>query len=514
MLSKTKKQFISLYHIDNQVKVGYQVYEKNKLVINQNSAILSSKDKLPKELEMIFVAKQNEIKESYVSTLINCVNEKIIPKSQNFNTENFASIALSDEYNVVVPKLEIVKVAHFFGNAGVDFIFSPLQILHSLFLENPSNDTLNVLLYGDKIIFLMLNKNDSINYGTDYLTKFSEVSQSEYFDDEIGEQKLYNEIYYLEVLSKISIFLDSISSKVSKVSIFYDLKQLSNENLSSLESFFDIEISYKKANILDHLLDFSMSKEKYKSYILPRQKKISNTLTLGILGAIASGIVAFGLVYFINSFLDSPKPKITQSAKPKIITASLPNHVIQNQKIVDELNFIFESIPLNVTLNSVTINSKGSVFECEFITQKTYQAQMQKHLLSYYGNSKVEFKRENGELLGVIANDVKPDFNSTEPNLQVYKYSKKFDAKSALATFENLLPKNGQISLQAQMDDGKFQTFAYNANFVITSPKEFFDFIDALNKSGYSILLSEPTSFVKAENGIEIKTMILFNQAK
>ena len=169
---------------------------------------------------------------------------------------------------------------------------------------------------------------------------------------------------------------------------------------------------------------------------------------------------------------------------------------------------------MNVTLNSVTINSKGSVFECEFITQKTYQAQMQKHLLSYYGNSKVEFKRENGELLGVIANDVKPDFNSTEPNLQVYKYSKKFDAKSALATFENLLPKNGQISLQAQMDDGKFQTFAYNANFVITSPKEFFDFIDALNKSGYSILLSEPTSFVKAENGIEIKTMILFNQAK
>lgn len=31
MLSKTKKQFISLYHIDNQVKVGYQVYEKTNL---------------------------------------------------------------------------------------------------------------------------------------------------------------------------------------------------------------------------------------------------------------------------------------------------------------------------------------------------------------------------------------------------------------------------------------------------------------------------------------------------
>lgn len=514
MLSKTKKQFISLYHIDNQVKVGYQVYEKNKLVVNQNSSLLSSKEKLPKELEMIFASKQNEIKESYISTLINCTNEKIIPKSDGFNEDNFASSYLNDEYNVIVPKLEIVKVAHFFGNAGIDFIFSPLQVLHSLFLENPSHDTLNVLLYGDKILLLMINKNNSINYGIDYLTKFSEISESEYFDGELNEQKLFDEIYYLEVLAKISLFLNSISLSVSKISIFYDLKQFSNDDLSKLQDFFNIEVTYKKANISDRLLEFSMSKDKHKSYILPRHKKSSNTLTLGILGSVVSGILVFGLVYFINAVFNSSEPQKTEISKPKQLMSDLPNHLIQNQKLVGELNFLFETIPLNVTLNSVTINSKGSVLECEFATKQSYKTQMQKNLLRFYKISKVEFRPENGDALGVVVNEEKIDLNATAESFQVYKYPKKFDTKTAQATFATLLPNNAKVSLQAQMDEGKFQTFAYDVNFVVTSPKEFFDFVDSISKIGYSILLSEPVSFIKAENGIEIKTMILFNQPK
>lgn len=513
MFSKQKQQFISLYQVDNQLKIGYQVYERHKLLINQTSSVLSSKERLPKELEMIFEAKQSEIKESYISTLIDCKSEKLILATQTFDSDKFAMIELSDEYKIIAPKIEVVKTAHFFANAGIDYVFSPAQILRNLFLEHPSNDTLNILLLNDKIHIMHISKDNKIIYVTEKMTKFSDISKSEFFDSEINEQKLYDEIYYLEILAKISSVIEANQLNIYKLSIYYDIKQLSSADLQNFEDYFAVATSYKKANILDSILHLITSKQKHKSYVIPRSKKSSKVLAIGIIGAIFSGMLAFFAVYFVNAMFENEPVKKVQ-AKPIVKTAILPSHKTINESLIKELNFLFDSIPASATLNSVVINSKGSVLECDFANKIAYQKEMNGRLLLFYQKSKIDYKSAKSPYFAIVANEVKLDANMTAGQTKEYKYEKKYDEQTAQKIISGLLSKNAKIEFQTQMDNTKFSTFVYKVQFLITSPKEFFDFVESLNRLNYSIHLSEPVSFSKSENGIEIQTMVLFNQAK
>ena len=513
MFSKQKQQFISLYQVDNQLKIGYQVYERHKLLINQTSSVLSSRDRLPKELEMIFESKQSEIKESYISTLLDCKAEKLIRSNEAYDTEKYAIIELSDEYNVIVPKIEVVKTAHFFANAGIDYVFSPAQVLRNLFLENPSNDTLNILLLNDKIHIMHISKDNRIIYVTEKMTKFADVSKSEFFDSEINEQKLYDEIYYLEILAKISSVVELNQLNVYKLSIFYDIKQLSSSDLKNLEDYFAVATSYKKANILDSILHLVTSKQKHKSYVIPRSKKASKVLAIGIVGAILSGIMAFFAVYFVNMMFESEPQKKIQP-KQQVQIATLPNHKAINDALIKELNFLFDSIPMSATLNSLVINSKGSVLECDFANKTAYQVDMNKRLLLFYQKSKIDYKSTKSPYFAIVANETKLDANTTKDKSKEYKFEKKYDAQASEKILSGLLSQNARIEFQTQVDNAKFSTFVFKVQFLITSPKEFFDFVESLNKLNYSVHLSEPVSFSKSQNGIEIQTMVLFNQVK
>ena len=462
---------------------------------------------------MIFESKQNEIKESYISTLLDCKSEKLIHSDESYDTEKYAMIELSDEYNVIVPKIDVVKTAHFFANAGIDYVFSPAQVLRNLFLENPSNDTLNILLLNDKVHIMHISKDNKIIYVTEKMTKFADVSKSEFFDSEINEQKLYDEIYYLEILAKISSVVELNQLNVYKLSIYYDIKQLSSSDLKNLEDYFAVATSYKKANILDSILHLVTSKQKHKSYVIPRSKKASKVLAIGIVGAILSGILAFFVVYFVNMMFEGePQKRIQPKQQAQI--ATLPNHKLINEALIKELNFLFDSIPASATLNSLVINSKGSVLECDFANKTAYQADMYKRLLLFYQKSKIDYKSAKSPYFAIVANETKLDGNLTKDKNKEYKFEKNHDAQDSEKILSGLLSQNARIEFQTQIDNIKFSTFIFKVQFLITSPKEFFDFVESLNRLNYSVHLSEPVSFSKSQNGIEIQTMVLFNQSK
>lgn len=507
-----EQQFITLYQTENQIKVGYKVFDKDKLLINQNSTVLSNKDKLPKELELIFQSKAKEIKNSFISTIISSTKEQLINSKDSYNSEDYLACDLNDDYKIIVPKEEISKIESYFGLATVDYIFSPIQILYQHFLDNPSTDTLTIFLFDDKLYALYIDKSGTIKYFFEKMTDFLELSKSNFYENEIKEQKLYDEIYYLEVFSKIKEIIKQLNIRINKISIYYDVKQLSPDDIFNLKKSFAIDISYKNGNILETLFFLSQTNHKSKSYIQPKLKKKSNFIFVAAAGVLITLGIAGSLVYYFDG-ADTPKPKKQVAETIKYLKASLPNHTIINERLIKEINFVFESIPQEATLKDVNITEVGSKLNCEFAKKDIFTSQLKDRFALFYKNTNVNFSSSKAPFTGTIINDIKHD--NILPSVKAtkdYQYTNTILTEDATKIITTSSIPNSTVTFENIYNSTTYQTFNYRIKSIVVSPKEFFDFVDVLNKSKYSINITYPISFKRSKNGIEIDMKVQFNQ--
>ncbi|MEZ4693387.1 MAG: hypothetical protein R2837_05205 [Aliarcobacter sp.] len=136
---------------------------------------------------------------------------------------------------------------------------------------------------------MILNKSGIIAFHeTVDLPTFESVKKTHFYEDDLEGQKLFDEIYYLELNEIIHKILDEFYSKkndvfVEKVSILYVVKQLTNENIEQLSEDLMLKVEHQPINVDEEIFELSRDKHLKKSFIKPRKKKkkeISNICIL------------------------------------------------------------------------------------------------------------------------------------------------------------------------------------------------------------------------------------------
>ena len=118
----------------------------------------------------------------------------------------------------------------------------------------------------------------------------------------------------------------------------------------------------------------------------------------------------------------------------------------------------------------------------------------------------------------------KPTYNAIISSTQILP--QKLSAKQIQPNYkkDNLISKNQVVEqIKAFLPEGttivfkskrksKFTTFNFNVVTILKTPKEFFDFVEQLNKKNYSLNIAYPIEFSQTSKGLETTFNIKFHQ--
>ena len=90
-------------------------------------------------------------------------------------------------------------------------------------------------------------------------------------------QKLFDEVYALEVYELVKetieeFYLTSKNMFIEKISIIYNLKLISDEQIAKMSDDFMMPITYHPISVDEELFELSKDSHTQKSFIKPRKK--------------------------------------------------------------------------------------------------------------------------------------------------------------------------------------------------------------------------------------------------
>lgn len=522
----SKKQYINVVANSKQLKIDHRIIEDSKIITNEQSTFLFDGENIPEDALFKLQSLQKNIEESYVTTLLNDPSIKIIDKT-----------ALSDLQYANLNSTKIItcdtnilfEIHHRFEKSGIDFIFSPFSILNLHIEPTLHPNKINALILENSFYILITNGTGEIVYSDlKSLTSFEKIGESDFYENEVIRQKLFDEVYLLEVLDYLNAAMTdyyqtagSKSEFIQSIDILYTLKQLSQNQINLLKEELMMDVNYQQISVDESLYELAKKeKDKYASFIYKRDKKTKSkrlNWTLALAGTTAAAAVVF---YFINISNDLNVPSQThtdtipsQKTIKQESIINLPNHIRKNSQIHNQVITIFDMIPYNVLLQELSINKDDSTIIAEFLEKDTYIKDIQPKLLELYKTSEISFKDDKAKILtGIIKNDQPKEFkNSTKhikPKYIIDEFITKERVKEQITA---LMPKNSIIKYQSKFKSNTI-TFNYLVNTVINSPVEFFSILEEMNKELYSINISYPINFRKTAEGIEIEFNLQFHQ--
>jgi hypothetical protein len=521
-------QYVNIKQYDNQLKIDNQVLKGGKIIKSDNASFFTE-DTLSNDSIYKLNILQKNIYKTYLTTICESPNQKVVKSDEFFDT-NFEIRRLNPTHSIAIPKVEIQNKFEYFNDTGCDYIFSPFSILNNHIISHGANaNSLNILILNNKVYALVLDNNKKTVYGSiRTLTSFSDIKESELLDSNLDVQKQFDQMHLVEIEEAITSIMNEFYEQseneifCESVAIFYTLKQLTDQQLSILQDNIMLEIEYSKLNFNDYL--FSLSKQSNASrlsFITPREKKKNGSILkwLFIISIIAGGIFA-ALNYMQEQekikqeHLESKKrEKLLEEQKIKLKSVKLPNHRVQNDKISSVVLNIFDIIPYNAVLNEIQLQKKDSTFVCNLLIDGIFQKDMQPKLLKLYKKSEIILTQDNKPTFNIIvSNSGLLEQNLSIKPVQPNYRKNKFVAKDTLIQqIEAFLPKNSKVSFKSKYRS-KFLTYNLNVEAIFQEPKEFFTFIEELNKKSYSIILKYPIEFAKTKKGIETTFKLQFNQ--
>ena len=522
-----ESQFISVLRFDNQVKLDYKKLKNDNLEKSDESTFIIYDEILSKEIALKLNTWQKDITNTYISTLCLCDDEKIIRKT-NKKVNDFSKAALNEKLEVALRSSKLFEVKHYFEFTGLDYVFSPFQVLNLHLEQNPQSNSLIVLTINNFVYLVIVDELNKIVYNKICKTStFSDIKESKFYNSEVVGQKLYDEIYALELQNYISETLKDYYSKnnnhfIEKIDILYSIKQLSDEQIQQIEDDILISVHYHYISLKESLYELSRSaNSKALSYVKPRTKKKSSSFKWLLVGLLSLGLISGVAFYYkdeLNKLLESKKEIKNQSVekkqtKKKEITL-LPNHVAINKTIKDDVKSLLDVIPYDMTLDSLDLKRNNSTLAGKMITPDSYIKDIQPKLLNMYKYSNIQVKDSKNVALDVIIynNEVitnqKRYANLTQPD---YLKDGFMPIKRVTEQLKIILPNSAVINFDSSFKL-KITTYNYRVNMIIQTPKEFYMLLDDLNKEMYSINIAYPIVFLKNENGIEVDFGLQFNQ--
>ena len=535
MFNKNKKQYINILQQNKQLKITYKITQDDKILKKEQSSFLMTQDELPKDAKFKINALQKDIPHTYISAFVEN-SKQAITSLNKLDTISYDVVKIGNAHSVTIPKNDINLLKKFYKDTGIDFILSPFTVIEEYVKEEGKINSLNFFVYNNIIYALVYNKNKEIVYSqTKVLTSFESTQDETFLEDDIVGQKLYEELNFLEIQEFLKETVEKYYASTEEVDflehmdMICTLRPMSAEQIELLETILMIPISYKIISLDEYMDEFSQRKDsKSHNFINVRIKKeqrnpyfwiILTFLTVGII----AGILTTQFIpkeekqvkiEKVTVKKTPPKPLKQKTVPAELSMISLPDHIKRNTATVQNIKMLFDVLPYDAILKDIEINKNSSTYVSNFITTSNSLEDMQSKLNNIYTTSKVLLKHKNQVTVNtIIQNDTLLEAYDFTKDIQNIDY-KKFDflsSSKATEYLKSLLIKNSIIKFDNKKRTN-YLTYDFSIISHVTSPEEFFSFINKLENQKLSIELTYPIIFSKTTKSIEIKYNIKINQ--
>ncbi|AXK49614.1 hypothetical protein CRU87_04085 [Aliarcobacter trophiarum LMG 25534] len=521
---KKETMFINVVKQNNNLKVEYKKYINNKEQSEDNSTFLLDGDILPDNIVQKLNNLQNENDLSYISTLLLSDTTKLIPKSISPKVKDCEIINFNEIYDIVVLKTTLFETQNYFGKTGVDYIYSAFHIMNAHIQKQNSKNELLFFIYNDRAYILIVDKNSKIVYNevVDLLT-FDAVKRTHFYEDNLEGQKLFDELYYLELNELLQKILKNFHESqkevfIQKISFLFALRNLTKEQLTNLSLELMLKIDDYSVDIHDELFTLSRNTNISKSFIVPRKKKKKRDSRY-IFVFILFALMLYG-GYKIYNMIDFRSLAVNLNlieAKKNIQLEKLPDHILNNSKIEERVKAIFKNIPQSIVINELTLTS--NTLELKIKSKDSENLNLLKTALSSIYQTietkKLDEKQESDfEAIVVAKGEIELKDIIYGIFTKDYLQDELFDKDSIYEQLKILLPEHSIIKYIETYNANKVEVFTYSVNIIIQEPKELFNLFTNINSELYSITISKPILMKNRDLGIEVDFIIEFNQLK
>ena len=538
MFNTDNSQYISVVKYHSQLKIDYKLLKKDEIISSNQSAFLLRNEFIPQDVIFKINNWQKELNNTYLSTLLNSEEQVIMPNGDDSKNEDYRFAPLNTKHKIGVKKSQLFEEVHYFDKIGLDFLYSPFHILNLHIEQNTSANNLVVLVLDNHLYINVLNESSEIVYHyIKRLTSFDDIKDTEFFESEVVGQKLFDEVYYLEIQNTLqNVITEFYASQsdifIEKIVILYTLKQLNAEQIDALKEDFLIDINYHPISIDESIYELSKDSHTSKKSFIPQRKKTTSSKTsLWVMALALSTMLAAGAVYYLtldNNMLETVKKELnikTKEVKVKpskikikkvealVLKTKLPNHIIKNREIEKRLMKIFDLIPFDVLLRELTLEKDDSTLEANFLKDDIYIKTMQPTFLKQYKSSEIKFEDIEATVLNATVHNSGLLVEKDEQKVAFPKYIKDefLPQERVNEQLKDTFPQNGIIKYKSTFKS-EVTTFNYIVNIIVDTPLEFLEIIEDMNKELYSMNISYPVMMRKTIDGIEIEFSLQFHQ--
>ena len=519
MFSK-ESQFINIIKQDKQLKINYKKIKNNQIISANQASFLLQDNFLSKDIIFKLDALKEEVFQTYTSSIIINLNERIIRAKNSYNKNDTYCVKLNEEYNLLMKKDSLFEFEHYYKKIGFDYTFSPFHILNLHNEQNPKPNSLSVLIVNYHAYILIVNyKNDIVFYKIVKISSFDDIKTSSFYENEQVGQKLYDEIYYFELNNLIKEAVREYYSKknvsfIDQITILYNQKQLDNSQIKNFEDELLMEINYHSISITESLYELShSSSNKSYSKVKVKKKSFFKAFVSVALFTIIMALAYISYDRYKEANMNKELIKQAHSLNEELI---LPNHIIKNTEIKKVLLRHFDIIPYNMVLKKLSLDEMNSFILIDVLDNTTYSKLMQNRFLKYYKRSSIEYSNTDAIVKQAIIQNKGKKFskNSTLLTLPKYIQDEFLLEKRVTNQIKNIFPEDTKIEYLNTFSSNII-SYNYSLSLTISQPIELFNLIDNLNEEVYSINISYPLKLnVNEEDEIEVNFLLQFHQNK
>ncbi len=523
--------YINAVKYNNQLKLDYKKLSNEEISSTDNSVFLVDNDSvLPLDIALKLNSSQSEIDNTYISTLLINDTTKLVPKVLSSKLKDCEIAAFNNDFDIAVLKTTLFETKNYFVKTGIDYIYSAFHLINLHIDKNVSRSEIIVFLFNSKAFIVILDANGIIVHNTILdLACFDTIKKTHFYEDDIDGQKLFDEIYYLELNEIIHNTLNAFYEKksntfVEKVTILYVLKQLTEEQTKQLSEDLLLKVEYHPINIDEDIFELSKDKHLKKSFVKPRKKKKKRDYTnlYIFLFILLVGFISYQVylkVDFKSLYSDYFKKEVViekaQNVKKIENVLELPNHITLNDKIEQKVKAVLETIPNDMYIKELKIDKDVLELKGHILKESTFNDSLKPNLDKLYRDvtytSLVPDKKINIDSVIFAKREIELSKTYKFYNKQ-YLTDEFMQLDRVTEQLKILMPVGSIIKLNTTTSSSSITRFMYTVNILIKEPKEFFDVIEVLNNELYSIHISYPLSMVKTPAGIEAEFILVFNQ--
>lgn len=529
MFKKNKIQYINILKDSKHIKLDASIFVNQKLQKNENTSFLLNDDKTPSnDLFTKLQIMEKNIPKTYVATFSFNSFQKIQPKAE-VDTKYYNTINLDNDFVITLAKNDLEDEKHLLQN-HCDYIFSPFTILYEQTATKATKNSLNVLIKDNKLFMYIFNHEKKITQNIVHeLTPFENIKQSKFYTDEISEQKLYEELYFLEVQQTLSDFIQKYYQEfkdtqfIEQINIYYTINRISDDQLDQLHETLMAKVNYYYISFEDNLKKLSHKQTvKNFSFIGPRIKKEpANILLWGSL-ATASIILVAGVLYFKtqnNQKIDNQtnntekieKTQEKQKEKKQPLKVLFPDHKLINDTLQREIKTLFHLIPQDAVLQEIKLDASNSTIVCNFIANTTSPNDLKYKLEKIYKSSEIILSHQNEAVLSsIITNENKLKTNNTT-SLKEYNPFKYVSLEQFTTYLSSLLPKDSNIEY-IKTNQSSYTTYNFTISINIKTPQQFYQIVQNITDDKVPININYPIEFAKLNDSLNVTFTLQYHQ--